>query len=298
MSEKVKDCTTAIITVNYNSVGDIKRLYNDYIKDIGEDFIVVDNNSNSDLQEWCDTVDVKYIDTGKNIGYAGGNNHGINDKIDSYDYFWILNPDTDIIDIDVLNSLTTIMEKYPNLGIVVPTIMDQNREKYDLPSRFEGILRKANILTELPENNDDLIYTDHVPGSAILLRRDMIQEIGLLDERFFLYVEETEYCYRARQHGYHVAIHRGSQIMHQNPESESNYKESYRVYYQSRNRFLLARMRFSLPKRLLYYCALVGFYGYEAVDIAKNNTSLFLPMILGIIDGIVGNYGRRRYLTD
>ena len=220
MSEKLRDCTTAIIIVNYNSVEDIKRLYDDYIKNIGEDFIVVDNNSSPDLKGWCDTVDVKYIDTGANMGYAGGNNRGINNKIDSYDYFWILNPDTNIIDLDVLDSLITTMGKYSNLGIVVPTIVDQNREQYNLPSRFEDILRKVNILPKLPENNSDLIYTDHVPGSAILLRKDMIREIGLLDERFFLYVEETEYCYRARQHGYHVAIHRRSQIMHQSPESE------------------------------------------------------------------------------
>ncbi|NLV03629.1 glycosyltransferase family 2 protein [Haloferax volcanii] len=287
---------TLVVLVNYKTQSEIKQLISGPLDDLPVDVVIVDNFTDSGLRTWAVENGVKYIDSGGNVGYSRGNNQGIEYGIGDYEYFFVLNPDTKIIDEDVFSELTKAIRENPETGIVSPSIIDQHGVRYTLPSKPEKALRKMGVLPELPKDSEHLKQVDHVPGSAMMISKDVIEEIGYLDESFFLYVEDTEYCYRARQAGIGVATHIDTEVLHYSSESGQKFEKDYQIYYRSRNRYLLARERFDIPGSLIYSAVITSLLVRDVVNIVSNSEfDLIKPLILGVFDGITNQSGRTRY---
>jgi hypothetical protein len=157
------------------------------------------------------------IQTGHNGGFSYGNNVGIRHalaKPDSPDYVFLLNPDT-LVEPGAIVKLIDFMEAHPKVGLTGSRMMYPDGRMqmssfrfHSVWSEFENAVR-LGIVSKLLENKrvviplpDEPVQVDWVGGAAMMIRRAVIDQIGLLDETYFVYYEETDYCLRASRAGW------------------------------------------------------------------------------------------------
>jgi hypothetical protein len=177
----------------------------------------------------CDDV-VEVVPSGRNGGYGFGNNvalrRGLNDP-QPYDYYYLLNSDA-FVEENALQTLLHHLERHPDAGIAGGYIHgvdgDPHPGAFRYPtiwSEIEGSVRLAPLSRLLkdrvvpqpvPEHTVDDV--DWVPGASMVMRRKMLEQIGLFDETFFLYYEETDLCHRARKAGWKIAFVREASVAH------------------------------------------------------------------------------------
>ena len=201
--------------------------------------------------------DVQIIELRENLGYAGNNNIGIKAALaQNADWIFVVNDDT-ILDPRCLSALVDIGESDPKIGIVGPMVYH-----FDEPNIIQsagGALGKYWVSTHLGKDELDCGQfqgareVEWISGCAILVRRELIEQIGLLDSDYFLYWEETEWCIRASKAGwrsYHVAH---AKLWHKGVQR--NYQpKPYVTYYVTRNRlFTLVKHHAPWSARLVAF---------------------------------------------
>ena len=229
-----------IVILNYNSSEDTLALYNklsDY------QILVIDNCSTTKEVKLLEDniLHSQLIINSKNLGYAGGNNQGIKYAIrKKIPYVLILNPDISIRPCDI-DALLLKIAKNNNIAAVGPRICYRNQ-----PNKIYsdgGIVLKdkgfftshINYNRRLTEKLDNTESPSYVNGSVFLARTSVFQQIGLFDEKFFLYFEETDWCLRAKKANYDILVIPSITAFHK--ESKKNEKYNF---YMIRNRLLLA----------------------------------------------------------
>lgn len=171
--------------------------------------IVVDNGSADGTAQAIREhyPDVVVLENGDNLGFAEGNNVGIRYAMEhSADYVMLLNNDT-VVDPDMLSGLIAVGEATPSVGIVTPKIY-----YYDEPERIwcagasidwhTGGSRRLQAEQIDAKQETEPYIVDFASGCAICLKRAVIEKIGVLDVRFFIYYEETDWCVRANKAGW------------------------------------------------------------------------------------------------
>ena len=186
--------------------------------------VVTDNGSGDDSVEvigsaieanewdWCTLMPLT-----RNGGYSAGNNAGIRrylDAPDAPDYVMLLNPDAYVHE-GAISTLLAFMESRVDVGIAGPRVDDGDRNQAHSAFRFpsatselvEGF--KLGLLTKLLserqllyELRDQKMQVDWVSGAAMMIRREVLAEVGLLDEGYFLYFDEVDFCFRAHRAGW------------------------------------------------------------------------------------------------
>ncbi len=229
----------SIIIVNYNS-GSLTKQCIKSIKNSGTkldlEIIVVDNASSDDSVELLKSEfsDIKIIANKKNKGFAFGVNTGIKNA-DSR-YILILNPDITLID-DPLTKLYNFMERAPKCGIVGAKLLNPNGTTQNSCFRFINpliILYRRTFLGKLPFGKRALDWFlmkdfDHestrnvawLLGSCLFVRKEAIRKVGLMDERFFLYFEDVDWCRRFHDAGYKVYYFPEAEMMHYHKRSSA-----------------------------------------------------------------------------
>lgn len=194
------------------------------------EIIVVDNNSQDGTLEMVrrDFPDVRVIANDYNAGFAKPNNQAL--TISRGRYALLLNPDT-LVQPGALEHLVEFADANPTIGICGPKILNrdgtlqlQSRRSFatpwDLFCYFSGLARlfpKSRLFARYLvtyEDEDKVHPVDAVSGACMLIRRAMMDQIGMLDEQFFAYQEDTDYCFRARQAGWQVYYYPRAQITH------------------------------------------------------------------------------------
>lgn len=210
----------SIVIVSYKVKDLLRKNLNHLLKsDIGSDFevFVVDNNSGDGSAEMVknEFPEVKLIANSENLGFAKANNLAIARA--GGEYILLLNPDMRVFP-DTLKKMISRMDSRPDVGIAgcklitekgevvpqirrFPTLKDQLAVTLKVPHLFPGVLKRY-----IPE---DLDYeteqeVDTIRGSFFMIRRRMIEEIGGLDERYFIWFEEVDYCKEAKKAGWKV----------------------------------------------------------------------------------------------
>ena len=213
----------SIVIVNYNVKNLLKKCLEsifEYEKDTKFEVIVVDNNSTDHSQEMLkrDFPQVKLIENKRNLGFSRGCNQGI--KESQGRYILLLNPDTELTP-GGFKEIIDFMDSDPKVGISGPKMMDQEGNLQfscrSFPSYLTAISSSQSILNRIfPDNllsqkyllkNQDhsqIREVDWVSGSCLLAKREMLEKVGLLDERFYMYVEDVDLCYRAKMAGFSV----------------------------------------------------------------------------------------------
>ncbi len=185
---------------------------------------------------------VEIIELQENLGYAGNNNVGIRAAMaQNADWVFVLNEDT-ILDPNCLSELVAVGESSPQIGIVGPMVYHHNEPTViqsaggRLNRRWEG----SHIAQNEPDTGQFPVphRVDWISGCAILVRRAVIQQVGMIDERFFYYWEETEWCVRATEAGWQIWHVPDAKLWHKGVQRNYQPKPSV-TYYSTRNRLLL-----------------------------------------------------------
>ncbi len=248
-----------IVILNYNGIKDTRECLTS-LKDIKTSrflhtIYVVDYSN--DLQEtqainkeFPETVVIKK--TG-NLGFAGGNNVGIKQALnDGVDYILLLNNDT-LVSSDFLQILFEYMEKNPMVGCISPKIYFAKGYEYhkDRYKRTElgkviwyagGLLDWQNMygshrgVDEVDQGQyDKTMKTDFASGCCMLVKKEVFEKIGFLNEKLFLYWEDSDFSVRAEKAGWHVVYNPKPYIWHKNAGS-SGVGSSLHDYFLQRNR--------------------------------------------------------------
>ena len=236
---------TSIITINYNGLADTCALIETIPFNEDMEVIVVDNAS--DHQE-ADTIaerfpQVKVIKSERNVGFAGGNNLGI--QAAQGTYLFLVNNDTVFKDFNI-SALIDRLESSSDIGIVCPKIRfawDKN------PIQFAGY----TMLSKVTMRNRSIGYgeddhgqyetahpTPYAHGAAMLIKREAVDKVGLMPECYFLYYEEIDWSMMFTRAGYQIWYEPKCTIYHK--ESQATGQDSpLRTYYITRNRLLFVR---------------------------------------------------------
>lgn len=177
--------------------------------------------------------------THDNIGYAPAINKILRKILKKYDYFLILNPDI-LLEKNCVQELLHTFKMDAPIGIVGPRMVNKKNNTYidggsiDMV-RYSGLLTEEKLDKKKAKNGiKDVVY---VSGSAMLIKREVFKKIGLLPQDYFIYYEETDFCFRARQAEFRLVINPKAIIHHR--ESETVGKESPAMdYYMARNHLL------------------------------------------------------------
>ena len=155
--------------------------------------------------------------SGLNGGFAFGNNVAIQRALESEqvpDIFWLLNPDTEVRP-GALEAMVGFMRERPEAGIVGSAIAEEGEDLWPFAFRFPSLLSEfesglqLGLVTRLLRRHvvaqrmtEQPTKVDWVSGASVLVRRELFESIGLMDEGFFLYFEETDFCLRAARAGW------------------------------------------------------------------------------------------------
>jgi len=221
----------SIIITHHRTSVLLKLCLNSIRENIGEiehEIIVVDNQvepANQDLIKEKFPL-VQFISFPKNIGYAKLVNKGIEST--QGEHLFILNADIIVLN-DSINRLLEFIQNHPQVGLVAPQLLTFSNLVQSSCFRFPNlgaILARRTFLGKLDwgkkKINQFLIKgedsspktVDWVQGSAMLVRREVIKKVGLLDERFFMYLEDADWCRRFWQNGYQVIYLPTAQMSH------------------------------------------------------------------------------------
>ncbi len=193
---------------------------------------------------------VRVIGLSENRGYAGNNNAGIRHALAlGADWVLVLNEDT-LLDRHCLERLVAAGEAGARIGIVGPLVYhhDEPQVIQSAGGRLDRRWQASHAAQNQPDTGQlqGPQTVDWLTGCAILVRRALIDEIGLLDERFYYYWEEVDWCLRARQAGWGLRLVPEAKLWHKGVQRR--YRPGANVaYYNTRNRFLLLAKHHASP---------------------------------------------------
>jgi len=259
-----------------------------------------------------------FIQTGDNLGFAGGSNVGLRyvNKKYEYDYAWLLNNDI-VIDEDALIEMVKLGENNKQIGMV-----GSKQLYYDRPNIIQVLCGRNQITyrgsgKDICSSEEDQIRFNknfeikgYICGASILIKKRVIETTGLFDENYFLYAEEADWCFRAYKLGWKLFCSGKSKIWHKGGTSSGKStqkvflgRKSIRFslrkfvivnYYSTRNHLYFTKKHFSK------YFAIASIFIF--LDIIRQSIGVILfdnykfyrikILLKGFIDGIKGKVGK------
>ncbi len=240
----------SIIIVSFNTKDILSRCLNSifkYTNDLNFEVLVVDNNSADGSSELLKRFKIKYknlfvIENKENLGFAKGNNLGIGKSKGKY--ILLLNSDTLLTENSILK-MYEYMEKKPKCGIATCALLNSDMSEQATGGAFptlSKIILWATFIDDLPiiskfvtsyHPHTNTFYLgsnyyekehqqDWVTGAFFMIRREVVNELPEIDPDFFMYVEELEYCYRAKKKGWQIWYTPITKIIHLGGASSPN----------------------------------------------------------------------------
>lgn len=240
----------SVVILNWNGRDDTIRCLSSLVGLTyrNHEVIVVDNGSNDDsvAAVRASFPSVHIIETGKNLGYAGGNNVGIRWALAcGAEYILILNNDT-VVDPGLLGALVRASTTLPAPSIIGAAIyfMDQPEQLWYRGGRWDSdacSFRHEGYGQPLNPDIAVIREVDYVTGCALFAPRQVFETIGGFNEDYFLTYEETDFCYRAREAGYLCVVTTEARLWHAVSASFGGADAPLMRYFMARNGLLWAR---------------------------------------------------------
>lgn len=226
-----------VVIVNYKSKDQVdkclKSLFNDIRNtELKVNVTVVDNASEDGIELLLKNhyINVNCIRNEDNFGFAKAQNAGMQDA--NAKYHFVLNPDTVLVQGEALiKKLHDFMENNPQVGIVGPKIMYPDGTRQNSCFRFPKFLQPVYSRTKLGKigngkktadryfmrdfEHDETIPVDWIMGAAMFVRQTAVDEIGLMDERFWMYAEDSDWCRRMWEKGWQVFFVHNVMLQHE-----------------------------------------------------------------------------------
>ena len=276
-----------IVIVNYRSanlaIACLHSLAPEVAAAPGARVIVTDNSSGDGSvaqleaavreHQWSDWVAIQPLD--RNGGFAYGNNAAVQPALASGDpprFLWLLNPDT-LVRPGALKALVDFLDARPDVGLAGSRLEHRDgspqRSAFCFPSiasEFEGAIRMRLVTRALrrwvgrPECPESPCPTDWAAGASLMVRREVFETVGLLDEHYFMYYEEVDFCRKARDAGWPCWYVPASRVVHL--VGQSSGVNDVNVVSSSR------RPRYWFEARRRYFRKHHGFLGTLVADLA------------------------------
>ena len=256
--------TTNALAMTKEQLLDVARLDT---KGIKAECLVVDNGSKDGTEEeikkyGLPNMDYKFIQSGSNLGFAGGNNVGIKDAVKrGFDYVILMNNDL-ILPKDLVTKMIGFMEQNTEVGLSSPKMYfapgyEFHKDRYkesELGKVFwyaGGVVDWGNVYSshrgvdEVDHGQYDVtVKTDFANGACMVIRSEVFKKIGYLDDSFFLYWEDADFSQRAIRAGYKVKYFPKTCIWHKVSASTGGSGSPSNDYFLIRNRLYFA-MRYA-----------------------------------------------------
>jgi len=231
-----------VVIVSYNGKNILKNcLQSVFEQTDGIDFeVIVSDNGSVDgslglVKELFPSV--KLFENGENLGFAKANNLALphcNGR-----YILLLNPDT-VLQSNAIRTMVGFMDNHPDTGACgpkllnsdgglqfsarnFPSIPNQIAESLFLHKLFPAVMGFGELIMK-PSFYQTTHTVDWVTGAALMIRRQALNDVGMLDERYFMYSEEKDWCFNARKKGWRIALVSEAEIMHIHGDSGTNPK--------------------------------------------------------------------------
>lgn len=297
--------SVGVVVINLNQ----KKLVEDFIQELTAQrfrnfkLYLVDNGSDGS-QQVDDIVEeynwVIHLKTGKNLGFTGGNNIGIQAALeDGHDFIWIVNNDTRL-DKDCLKNLVEYLVKHPGVGILGPKIFFENetnriwfaggRISWQRPFPYSVNTHVGERVLDQGQF-DKTTEVDFITGASMLVRSEVMQKIGGFDNRYFAYFEDADLSLRIQQLGYKTVYYPKAKMWHivgvfsgmTSPRSS---------YYQIRNSLLFVSEWGPWWSKILAYLNMIFMATKNLVKLFIPNKRKYAIAQLGAVkDFVFGNFG-------
>lgn len=298
MSPKV-----TILVLNWNNwqrtLGCLESL--DELDYANFEVVVVDNGSEDGSEAMIvgERPDLTVLQTGTNLGYAGGNNLGIRHALKrGADLVWVLNNDT-LVEPGTLRALIEASSSQDRIGVLGAAVLEEagdgGREVEMSAYRWRGERIAPVLCTNSEDDPEHRTHpVDGVTGTSLLLDAEMLREAGAFDERFFHYFEDAELCDRARRAGWKVGYACRARVWHSVGGTLPNFSAQARYYY-IRNWLLFRRWsgRGGLPSLLARDPVLAAARIFGILWLLKGRWRVALAGTAGAVDAMRGRHGRR-----
>lgn len=313
----------SIIIINWNTKEDLLRCIESIYQNKGkvtEEIIMVDNGSHDGSVYELKRVfpSVLIIQNEINVGFARAVNQGL--QIASGRYFLLLNPDTGLKG-GVIEELYFFMENHPEIGVVGPQLLNDDGSKQNsianFPSLTTELLNKSFLKFLFPKrypgkerNYSRPIEVDSVIGACMMVRRKAIEEVGLLDEDYFLFLEETDWCYRMKKAGWKVYHVPDAEVIHfQGKSAGQNKKKAKIEYFRSRYLFFKKHrgflqyliLKIGVMIRLIIesiFTGLTNFLIFFKCSKLKNKFYIYLYLLWWHLKGCPDEMGLRSFASS
>lgn len=236
-----------VIILSYNNYYDTKTTIESFLRQkVKLSIVVIDNNSNDNSLEKLRAdfnYAVTFIKNNRNLGYTGGNNVGLKYALqNNAEYIIISNNDVEFYDPDIITKLIRILNRSKKIGIL--GVCQKSNSESEVEKIGGKLFPKSrysfNIyrgVHELPEN---VVDVDYVVGFFMLIKKEVLNNIGYFDDDFYLYGEDSEFGLRAWRAGYLCAVCKSITIIHKGAVSTKE-DSPLKHYYQTRNLYLLIK---------------------------------------------------------
>lgn len=244
----------SVVVVSFNTCHLLRRCLQSVYATAGgnlSEVLVVDNASDDGSPDMVEREfpTVRLIRSAKNLGFAAANNVAI--QASRGDAVLLLNSDTELLPA-ALRRLVDAMERHPIVGVVGGRLLNPDRSFQSSFADFPTLLSEILLLTKLsrlirpatfpsyPEHDSrEERVVDWVVGACMLVRKAAIDTVGLLDEGYYMYTEETDWCYRMRAAGWLTLYVPEARVLHWSGQSANVVPEAKRLQlYRSKTRFL------------------------------------------------------------
>ncbi len=299
---KSNEIVISVIIVNFNvrefleqALLSVKRA----LKDIPSEIIVVDNASVDDSVQMVRRrfPDVILIENKENRGFSAANNQGLERAKGKF--IVLLNPDT-VVQEDTFTKLLDFFERTPDASAATCKIINPDGTfsidcRHSIPTPLTAFWKVTGLSRLFPKSKIfgkyNLTYLDEnetypveaISGSFMMMRREIVQKVGKLDEDFFMYCEDIDYCYRINQAGGKIYYVPDSQIIHYKGESTKKYNLDYVITF---NKSLYKFYKKHYQKRYVYpfkWLIMLGTVVRGILIFIKNNLELYYPLMIDLL---------------
>jgi GT2 family glycosyltransferase len=292
-----------VVVVNYNGWEDTRLCLRSLERlTVAASVVLVDNASTANrIAElgsefpWC-----HFVHNTVNGGWAGGNNSGIRYALErGAEEVILLNNDTTVAP-QLVEALLDIAGSHPDFGVLGPVIRfmdnpDETMTDGTLFNRLDG----TGFFQRLPVPEDvspTVTEVDIVNGCCMMVRAEVFSRIGLVDERFFLIHEESDFCLRAREAGFRCGVIGAALVWHKGSSSFKRTGKRLQRYYDTRNLYLLLRKHAAIypgrrgsARSFLEYLK-YSYYRY-ALEREAGQDDAASAVLEGLCDGVARRFG-------
>lgn len=274
---------TVIITLNWNGTKNTIQLLQSYMScNIQIPIWIVDNGSDNDdseaFKEICPSVEIKKLD--QNYGFAGGMNRAIDLAIEvGYEYVYEINNDCLFIN-DAISPMVEAIETHPKLALLGSRYYSMDNDGNFTKKGFHSSEEERPSF-----NENGILFTGKVVGCGMFINCKIYKDVGGMEEGYFCYGEENDYCHKLTRNGYKLGMCFNSLIYHKHAQSDIN---SNSLYYRTRNLFLYYKRNKDFNPPFIQ-----PLFSMIKLAITTQNADIKLSISEGFIDGINNIFEKR-----